>query len=205
MAGWLTDNVLNLPTLTGNERVSVDTQLASGANPQTAALDIVRISTAALYYGSHGSKTLVAGSRYFVGYPVGYGGANPEGIVTPSAPTLITGVNVLIGGTGGTDNWLAELHDANGVLVATSATAGALVGTAGTWQQFAFTSAYSALPALYFIAIQTNGTTATLAVYNSPTSPLLTGTATGTFGTGAAITPPTTYTASDGPDSFLYT
>ena len=51
-----------------------------------------------------------------------------------------------VGGTGGTDKWIAELHDSAGNLLATSATAGVTAGTAGQWMQLPFTAAYSAPP-----------------------------------------------------------
>jgi hypothetical protein len=88
--------------------------------------------------------------------------------------------------------------------VATSTTSGTTAGTANNWQQIAFTATYTAVPGTYYIAVQSNGTTAKFAVLDSPVSSLTTGSATGTFGTGAAITPPTTYTVNLGPMALPY-
>lgn len=191
MPGWLSNNVPALTVLTGNEQASFDTEAASGANPQTGALSLTQLASALSYYSANISETLVAGSRYFTQVNVG-------------TPITLNGLQVLIGGTGGTDKWLVELHSSTGALLATSALAGATVGTANTWQQFAFTSAYNIVAGTYYLAVQTNGTTATLAAINSPTYPLFTGSATGTFGTSASITPPTAYTAGVGPRMLFY-
>lgn len=189
MSGWLTDGVPLYPLASGLAQFSIDTQLDNGAQPQTAALNLSQLAALITVLSNHADKTTVAGSRYFTGLTLG-------------ADTQINGIAALIGSTGGTDKWLAELYDANGNLLATSATAGATVGAAGAIQDFDFTAPYAATAGDYFVAIQTNGTTAKLATYNMPStlaSGLLTGSATGTFGTGADITPPTTYTANVGP------
>lgn len=191
MSGWLTNGIGLLAKFTGLEQLSADTGYAGGQNPQTAAFSLMQIAAAAAFLTNSASKTVVAGSRYIVDQPVGQA-------------MTVTGVNVLVGSTGGTDKWIAELHDSAGLLVATSALAGATTGTAGTYQQLAFTAPVSIAPGTYYIAIQTNGTTATLGTLNSPTSPHVTGSATGVFGTSASITPPTTYTANLGPLASLY-
>lgn len=191
MAGWLTNGVPNVVTTTGTEQASFDTGLSEGQNPQTASVTLQQLATFAAYYNSHSSKTMVAGSRYYSSFNIG-------------SPTLLTGIGVLVGGTGGTDKWIAELHDSAGNLVATSDTSGTTAGTANLWQDLAFTAQYQAAAGTYFLTIQSNGTTATLATYAAPTSPLLTGSAAGTFGTGAAITPPATYTAAVGPVALPY-
>lgn len=194
MAGWLTNQVPQLTQSTGLEQASFDTENASGQNPQTAAISVAQLAVLGLYYGTFlaAGKTLVAGSRYFIQQNIG-------------APGVLTGINVLVGGTGGTDKWLVELHSPTGVLLATSALAGVTAGTAATWQQIAFTATYNLqVPGLYWVTVQTNGTTATLACINSPTYPLFTGSSAGTLGTSASITPATTYTANLGPIAFVY-
>ena len=188
MPGYLTDGLPTATITTGAELLYADGPAVAGQASPSQAITLAALSVQAQYYGNTLSKTLVAGSRYFTQF--NYTGA---------ANTTLTGLQVLIGGTGGTDKWLVELHNAAGALVATSALAGATVGTASTWQQFAFTSTFSLAPGTYWVAVQTNGTTATLATYNAPIFPLFTGSATGTFGTSASITPPTTYTANLGP------
>ena len=193
MAGWLTDGVSQPAVFTGLETFNADTNNVGGANPQMVAYTITQLATALKYFGAQLDKTTVAGTRYYTSVIVGN-------------PAVLTGVNVLVGGTGGTDEWLVELHGPTGNLLATSNTAGVTAGTANTWQQIPFTATYNlTVPGTYFVALQSNGTTAKPATYDAPTNPgLLTGSATGTFGTGASITPPTTYTANVGPIVALY-
>lgn len=195
MSGYLTNGLPLLAGTTGNERIPVDTQLANGQNPQSSAMSLIQLAAALSFLQNNASTTPVAGTRYYDSVTIG---------ATGSGPTLLTGIAALIGATGGTDKFIYELHDSTGALVATTALAGVTVGTAGTWQQIPFTAPVSVNPGTYFIAVQLNGTTARLATFNSPTSPLLTGSATGTFGTSAAITPPTTYTAGVGPVAVVY-
>jgi len=195
MAGYSTNGVPLAAAVTGAERFAIDTQAANGINPQTAAMTLVQLAAAISFLNNNTSLTPVAGSRYYTSVSVG---------ATGSGNTTFTGISALIGATGGTDKFIYELHDSTGALVATTALAGVTVGTAGTWQQIPFTAPVSIAPGNYFIVVQNNGTTARIATYNAPTSPLLTGSATGTFGTSASITPPTTYTAGVGPVATLY-
>lgn len=211
MPGWLTNGIQNAAAFFGGERFSVDTGLPNGQNPQTEKVNFLALAAAITLFQNSASKTTVSGTRYYSSFDIN--APNPSaqdgGSVEASPVATITGIQVLIGSTGGTDNWLVELHDVNGVLVATSATAGVLVGTAGTWQQIPFTSTVSLIPGTYFLVVQSNGTTAHPAVYNFPapaiaTTPLITGSATGVFGTGANFTPATTYTANVGPVALPY-
>lgn len=192
MAGLYTPGVQTDNLITGSEHIVVDTFLPSGQAPQTAKLSLVRLAMAMAYLNNNLSTTPVAGTRYYVDTSIGTDG------------TVVTGIRALIGATGGTDKFIYELHDSAGNLVATTALAGVTVGTAGTWQAIPFTAPVTVSAGVYFIVVQNNGTTARLATYNAPVSPLLTGSATGTFGTSAAITPPTTYTAGVGPVAMLY-
>lgn len=195
MSGLLTNGVPLLANPTGAERLPVDTQLLNGQNPQSAAMSLMQIALAVTMLQNNTSLTPVAGTRYYVSTQIGIAG---------SGPTLLTGIQALIGATGGTDKFIYELHDSAGNLVATTALAGVTVGTAGTVQQIPFTAPVSVQPGTYFIVVQNNGTTARIAALNSPVAPLLTGSATGTFGTSASITPPTTYTAGVGPVASVY-
>jgi len=211
MAGWLTNGIQNAPTVYGGEKIPVDTNLPNGQNPQSEKIGLQTLAAAMLLLSNNTSKTMVAGTRYYSSFditapnpPLNDGGADQL-----SPVTTLTGIQVLVGGTGGTDKWIAELHDVNGVLLATSATAGTTTAAAGTWQQLAFTSTLPLVPGTYFLTIQSNGTTATLATYNFPapviaTTPLVTGSVTGTFGTGANFTPATTYTTAVGPVALPY-
>ena len=192
MAGWLTNGVGNLAQFTGNEQASFDTQLASGSNPQTVSVSLTQLANALLYYSQVKDKTMVAGTRYYSSIVIGQ-------------PAVFTGIQALVGTTGGTDLWDFELHSPTGTLLATTLATGTTAGTASTWQQIAFTATYNlTVPGTYFLVVQSNGTTAKLATLNSATNPTLTGSATGTLGTAASITPPTTYTANLGPVAMLY-
>lgn len=209
MSGFSTNGMFAGATFTGDERAAFDTQLTSGANPQVESISVLKLATLMLFYGSNGDVTPVSGTRYYISAGLGSPPGNTANLGSPQPPanppnTIVTGVNVLIGSVGGTNNLIVELHDATGALVATSATAGTLAGTANTWQAIPFTAPYSAASGTYYIAVQTNGTTVRLRAYNGPSSPHRTGSATGAFGTGAAITPPTTYTASLGPVAQCY-
>lgn len=194
MSGWLTNGVASLSTLSGNETASFDTQISGEANPQTGGVSLAMLANEVLFLTSNlaAGKTMVAGTRYYSS-------------ITLGTPQTLTGISVLLGGTGGTDLWCFELFNSAGVLVATSLAAGTTAGTAATWQQLAFTTPYAlTTPGQYFISVQSNGTTAKFAAYNSPTSPYLVGSATGTLGTPASITAPTTYTANLGPIALVY-
>lgn len=211
MAGWLTNGFQNLATLFGGEKFPVDTNLPNGQNPQSAKVSLQTLAAGFLLFSNNVSKTTVAGTRYYSSIDVNAPNPNfQDGGSDQLAPVAtITGIQVLVGSVGGTDNWLVELHDINGVLVATSALAGVTAGTAGTWQQIPFTSTVSLVPGTYFLVVQSNGTTAHPAVYNFPapaasTTPLVTGSVTGTFGTSANFTPATTYTANVGPVALPY-
>jgi hypothetical protein len=119
-----------------------------------------------------------------------------------------TGVGYLIGSVGGTDDVYAVLYDATGAVVAnTSLTdGGALVGTAANAQELNFTSMVSVKgPALYFVGISMNGNTARLRTVPAHTQGgLLTDAVSQTHGTVAAITPPATFTANEGPIVYVY-
>jgi hypothetical protein len=118
-----------------------------------------------------------------------------------------TGIGVLNGATVGTDNHLVALYDTNGVLIANSAVAGAVSANANTFQQRAFVNPTPPLaPGRYFLAVQSNGTTATLRTWAAANGGnMMTASSTGTFGTvPASFTPPTTFTADVGPIAHLY-
>ncbi len=189
MSGILTNGLPQNAPFTGLEQLNLDTQLAQGASPQSTMSNLMQLATANRWLTASADLTPTAGSRYYGSYNIG-------------APCLLTGIAVLIGGTGGTDSWIAELHGPTGLLLATSATAGTTAGTANTWQRLAFTTPFEineGQAGTYYIALQSNGNTAKPAVYTSAGLPIVSGSAAGVFGTGAAITPPTTYTASLAP------
>jgi hypothetical protein len=93
------------------------------------------------------------------------------------------------------------------VSLANSITGGTTVGTLATFQQVAFTATYTVIAGWYYLCVQFNGTTArfrTIPANLGISQVAITGSAAGTFGTVAAITPGTTFTAGVGPIAFTY-
>ena len=133
---------------------------------------------------------------------------------------IITGIGFLQGATATTDNVMVGIYNAQGTLIATSATTGVLLSGASTFQKQALVvpstnpSIYGGStgitlpgPAQYFIAVQGNGTAAgaIATVAASTYIDVLGSSLAGTFGTfPATITPPTTFTANKAPIVFVY-
>lgn len=119
-----------------------------------------------------------------------------------------TGIQYLVGSVGGTDKVIASLHSASGALLANSALAGATVGTAAQLQQVAFTATYALVgPGFYFLALTFNGATAkfrSIPAYVNAGTGIVGNGVTQTFGTAAAFTAPTTFTADKIPVMSLY-
>lgn len=130
------------------------------------------------------------------------------GSVFLGANATVTGIQYLVGSVGGTDSVVASLHDSAGTLLANSALAGAVVGTAAQVQQVAFTSTYAAKgPGWYFVALTFNGATAkfrSVPAYCNAGSGVIGNGVTQTFGTAATFTAPTTFTADKVPVASLY-
>jgi hypothetical protein len=119
----------------------------------------------------------------------------------------LTGACLLNGATVGTDKQIYALYDATGALLANTAVAGTTTATASKYQCLAFTATVQvAGPQTYYIAAQSNGTTDNFATYATAAAPTNYGTTvqTGVFGTLAAITPSTTFTAAQGPIMMVY-
>jgi hypothetical protein len=117
----------------------------------------------------------------------------------------ITNINVLMGGTVGTDKGIAALYNNNGVLIANSALAGIATAGANTFLVMPLTTPIAIQgPGRYFIAYQPNGTTDIFrSVATSTFVNVLTQSNAGTFGTLPALTPPTTFTGTIGPIAYL--
>jgi len=134
-------------------------------------------------------KTPVAGTRF------------TAGVVIPHTCDL-TGISFLVGSVGGTDKVIAEMHKADGTLLATTTMAGTTVGSAAGYQRVPFTAGVVGEPGVHYISLSFNGTTARFRTI--PVGELLTKSATGTFGTQATLTVPTTFTADVGPIASTY-
>lgn len=119
---------------------------------------------------------------------------------------LVTGVSILNGATVGTDNLLGALYSNSGELLGSSALAGILSAGASAFQDLVFISPKLIVgPARYYVAMQGNGTTATIRLMAASTFvDVLADSRTGTFGTLPAITVPTTFTATKAPVACLY-
>lgn len=128
-------------------------------------------------------------------------------VFVPANKTL-TGVSYLVGSVGGTDKAYAVLYSASGAVLANStlASSGTTVGTLATQQTLAFTSTYACKgPAMYYVGISMNGTTARLRTVPAHCQGgIFAGSVSQTHGTVAAITVPTTFTADKAPVVFLY-
>jgi hypothetical protein len=165
-----------------------------GAVGATNAVENVPIGSVA--YTSFGNATTYAAS----------GDLYCTSIFVPYDMT-VTNINVLNGGTVGTNSILAALYNAAGTLIGNSATAGATTSGANAFQALALTAAKSIQgPGVYYVCIQPNGTTDNVRTIAASTfvgrrASLITG---GTFGTvPATITVPASFTANDGPIVYL--
>lgn len=138
---------------------------------------------------------------------------------TPSATTVylsqvfveanatLTGIKVLNAATVGTDKYIVALFNSSGTALANSALAGVTTSGAGAYQAIPFTATYDVKgPGVYWIALYVNGTTDRFRSLPAAAEiGGLAGSVTGqTFGTVAAITAPTTFTADKGPVAFTY-
>jgi hypothetical protein len=127
-------------------------------------------------------------------------------IMVPANSTL-TGACLLNGSTVGTDKWIFYLWDKAGNVIANTALAGTTTATASKYQCINFAATVQVIgPQTYFVGVQGNGTTDTMQTYAANSAPNNYGvnTASGTFGTAAAITPTVTFAANKGPIMALY-
>lgn len=200
-----TNGVPALATYLGSEKFALDTNYVNGTQPQQVELTLAKLALIISQLSNGLSKTMVAGSIYYSQFNVGATLANPPssaGTQSLENNLLITGVNVSVGGTGGTDSWYVALYNSAGVLLASSAAF--TTQTANTILQIPFSATVLINSGVFYIGLQSNATTATFKSINSPIWPFVTGSQTGVAGTLAAITPPTTYTANLGPQATLY-
>lgn len=143
-------------------------------------------------YGSLGTNTTpVSGTVYVTSFQM------------PMDATIDT-IACMNGGTAATDKLLYSIYDADGALVAQTATAGTVATGTDAFQALATTANYDMKAGSYFIGWQTNGTTTRFRTIAASTYiGVASGSATGTFGTLPAITPPTTFTADKAPICYV--
>jgi hypothetical protein len=116
----------------------------------------------------------------------------------------VTGVEVLNGTVAETNKLIGILYDRFGQVVANSKTEGITASGAKTYQALEFTAPALVPAGKYFIGVQANGTTAKFYSLKKGTTNIGCGSTTGTFGTVAAITPPTTFTENVAPIANTY-
>lgn len=116
---------------------------------------------------------------------------------------FITSINYLVGSVGGTDKVIAGLFDQTGQLLANTAIAGQIVGTAAQVTSVPLTQPYNYIggPATLLVGLCFNGVTAKFrAIPAYCSAGAVAGSATQTFGTPASFVPSTTlFTADLGP------
>lgn len=119
--------------------------------------------------------------------------------------TNVTALNILVGSVGGTDKVIGQIFDISGKLLANTAIAGVIVGTAAQVQTIPLT-----MPKLldgpnnYIIGLVFNGTTAKFRAIPAYCGSGLAGTVTQTFGTvGDIVIPATRFTADNAPVVYL--
>lgn len=179
--------------------------LASNAGAKNHTLDAVSAFT-----GRYRFCTLTGNLGTLSGLGTDTAGVNGTtwfaDVFIPVAGKVCTGIGVLNGGTVATDKIIVSLYDANGVLLANSATAGTNMASTNVFQETAFTATYTILkPGRFWIGAQTNGANANIRTIATATwIDVLTTNVAGTFATIPALTPPTTFTAGKGPIAYVY-
>ncbi len=115
-----------------------------------------------------------------------------------------TGLSNFNGSAVGTDKWVFIMWDSTGAAVANTAVAGTTAVGTDAYQQIAFTAPYKAVgPAIYYVGLQCNGTTARFNTHILGNFGANKKTAT-TFGTIPSITAPTALVTALGPMMTLY-
>lgn len=123
------------------------------------------------------------------------------------ADMTVTNINVLAGGTVGTNAIIGTLYNSAGTLIGNSALAGTATSGANTFQTLALVTAKAIQgPGIYFVGIQANGTTDNVRTIAASTFVGRLGaaqTSQPAFGSPGNITPPTSFTANTAPIVYL--
>ena len=213
---FLTNASPNLATFTGNESFPLDSNLAGGSLPSQETLSLAQLSTTLDCLLNNADKVPVAGTIYYTQMTIGGTYTpTPRGSSQSIESYQLTGLNVHVGTTGGTDTWHVGVWNSAGVLQARSATAGVTAGTAQSIQQIPFAGSsgtgtgtlapVTVQSGTYYVGLQSSGNTAVFKAINSSIWPTPTGSLTGTAGTLTTITTfATTYTTSLGVRASLY-
>jgi hypothetical protein len=146
-----------------------------------------------------------------VGVTISTQGTNATPVVTETyiaevylpETMIVTGIAPFNGATVGTDKHMAYICDAAGAVLATTAVAGTTTAGADSYQRLPLLAPITLPRGTYYVCLQMNGTTDRFNAH--PIGNFGAGKKTSTvFGTAAAITPPTTFTADLGPIASLY-
>jgi len=171
------------------------TTLTGGVAYPTATAFIWAVGGASVLATSGTDQGLTSGPRQWVQVNIPYN-------------VTLTGIGYMVGSVGGTDSVVVELKDSAGATVvrsiATDTQIADIVGASANFNNIDFSSTYAAVAGIYYIVVQFNGTTAKARTYGVAGSKFVAATAAGTFKTDASITPGTTFTADEGPISYVY-
>lgn len=119
------------------------------------------------------------------------------------ANMTVTGVSVLQGTAAGNGHISVALANSTGKVVASSATT-QTTGSTTTYTQVAFSSPYAAVgPATYYVLVQGDSTSDHIRMHAAGNFGAALKTSE-TYGTFTTITPPTTFTAAQGPVADLF-
>jgi hypothetical protein len=193
-------NIVSSPTITGTSLSLSSTLTVGGASTFTGG--IVDSGGAHTHWMGWKPPTLTSGTSVTGAATTVY-----LSQVFIEANATLTGIKINNAATVGTNKYIVALFNQAGTAVANSNLAGVTTAGASAYQAIPFTSTASVVgPGMYWIGVYINGTTDTF--YTVPAVGEFggfTGSNTGqTFGTVAAITPPTSFTAGVGPVAFTY-
>lgn len=198
--------------------------VAAGTLTSTGTLIATAAATVGTTLGVTGASTLTGGIVVAAGQRTNYLGWRPStltsGTSTQGSATVLyvsqifleanatlTGIKVNNGATVGTNKYIVALFNSAGTPVANSALAGTLSSGADGYQTVAFTGTYAAVgPGVYWIGLYIDGTTdrfrtvPAVGQYGGLAGSI----SAQTFGTVAAVTLPTTFSADLGPVAFTY-
>ena len=183
------------PTFTTTIQVDGVSTLTGGVVFATATAFIWSVGGAVVLATSGTDQAPTSGPRQWVQINIPYN-------------VTLTGIGYLVGSVGGTDSVVVELMNSAGAIVASSlaldTSVADIVGASANFNNIAFNASYAAVAGTYYISVQFNGTTARVRTYPILGSNFVAATAAGTFKTAASITPGTTFTADEGPISYVY-
>lgn len=180
----------NCTTDFGTPPISFSVQ---GGLTSANGLAIQTVPIGSVAYGSFGNATTtVAGTIY-------------TSAIYISSDRTITNINILNGGTIGTDKGIVAIYNTGGTLLGTSALAGTPTAGANAFQTYTLTTQIAVQgPGRYYISYQSNGATDNIRTVAASTFINVGAqSATGAFATLPNLTPFTSFTANVGPIAYI--